>query len=137
MRVPLSSSTAATRLRPRKSPTTSLLWAGVAFAVFGDLTNDDEVRRLIDDAQAFVKPVEIVVNNAGGSGDPEDWTTTRTETWASGYDRNVLAAVRVTTRLLPSMRAAERDRIVNISSLVALMPRARRPAVPTVPPRRR
>jgi 3-oxoacyl-[acyl-carrier protein] reductase len=100
---------------------------GRAFAVFGDLTNDDEVRRLIDDAQAFVKPVEIVVNNAGGSGDPEDWTTTRTEKWASGYDRNVLAAVRVTTRLLPSMRAAKWGRIVNISSLAALMPPAKRP----------
>ncbi|MGL4964868.1 MAG: SDR family NAD(P)-dependent oxidoreductase [Inquilinus sp.] len=100
---------------------------GRAFAVFGDLTNDDEVQGLINDAQAFVKPVEILVNNAGGSGEPEDWSTTRPETWASGYDRNVLAAVRVTARLLPSMREAKWGRIVNISSLAASMPTANRP----------
>lgn len=41
---------------------------GHAYAVTGDLTNEDEVQRLVDEAQAFVKPVEIVINNAGGSG---------------------------------------------------------------------
>jgi NAD(P)-dependent dehydrogenase (short-subunit alcohol dehydrogenase family) len=100
---------------------------GRAYAVFGDLTHDDEVQRLVDDAQAFVKPVDILVNNAGGSGETEDWTTTRPETWAAGYDRNVLAAVRVTARLLPSMRVAKWGRIVNISSLAGLMPPPKRP----------
>ncbi|MCW0018995.1 MULTISPECIES: SDR family NAD(P)-dependent oxidoreductase [Rhizobium] len=93
---------------------------GRAYVVIGDLTNEDEVQRLVDEAQAFVTPVEIVINNAGGSGETEDWTTTRSETWAAGYDRNVLAAVRVTSRLLPSMRAAKWGRVVNISSLAAL-----------------
>jgi len=100
---------------------------GRAHVVIGDLTNDAEVQRLVDEAQAFVKPVEIVVNNAGGSGETEDWATTRAETWAAGYDRNVLAAVRVTSRLLPSMREAKWGRIVNISSLAALMPPFKRP----------
>lgn len=100
---------------------------GRAYTVFGDLTNDDDVQGLIDDAQAFVKPVEILINNAGGSGEPEDWTTTRPETWSSGYDRNVLAAVRVTARLLPNMRAAKWGRIVNISSMAAMMAPAKRP----------
>ncbi len=100
---------------------------GRAYVVIGDLTNDDEVQRLVDEAQAFVKPVEIVINNAGGSGETEDWATTRPETWAIGYDRNVLAAVRITTRLLPSMREAKWGRIVNISSLAALMPPLKRP----------
>jgi NAD(P)-dependent dehydrogenase (short-subunit alcohol dehydrogenase family) len=100
---------------------------GRAFTVTGDLTNDDEVQHLIDEAQAFVKPVDIVINNAGGSGGSEDWATTRPETWAAGYDRNVLAAVRVTSRLLPAMRAAKWGRVVNISSLAGMMPPARRP----------
>lgn len=104
-----------------------IVQGGRAYAVFGDLTNDDEVQRLTDAAQDFVTPVEIVVNNAGGSSTPEDWTTTRPETWASGYDHNVLAAVRVTSRLLPAMRVAKWGRIVNISSLAALMPPAKRP----------
>lgn len=39
---------------------------------------------------SFVKPVEILINNAGGSGETEDWATTRPVTWQMGYDRNVL-----------------------------------------------
>lgn len=100
---------------------------GRAHAVIGDLTVDDEVERLVAAAEAFAGPVQILVNNAGGSGTPEDWTTTRPETWAAGYDRNVLAAVRVTTRLLPAMRRAKWGRVINISSLAGLMPPASRP----------
>ncbi len=100
---------------------------GRAYVVIGDLTKEDEVQSLVDQAQAFVKPVEIVINNAGGSGETEDWATTRPETWAIGYDRNVLAAVRITTRLLPGMREAKWGRIVNVSSLAALMPPFKRP----------
>ncbi|MGO8123005.1 SDR family NAD(P)-dependent oxidoreductase [Rhizobium ruizarguesonis] len=100
---------------------------GSAHVVIGDLTNDDEVQGLVDEAQRLAGPVEIVINNAGGSGETEDWSTTRPETWAAGYDRNVLAAVRVTSRLLPGMREAKWGRIINISSLAALMPASRRP----------
>lgn len=101
---------------------------GLRYAVVGDLTNDDEVQRLIEDARALVKtPIEIVVNNAGGSGEREDWATTLPESWATGYDRSAIAAVRVTTRLLLSMRAAKWGRIVNITSLAALMPPPKRP----------
>jgi NAD(P)-dependent dehydrogenase (short-subunit alcohol dehydrogenase family) len=100
---------------------------GRAHVVLGDLTREDDVQRLVDEAQAFVRPVEIVINNAGGSGGAEDWTTTQSETWASAYDRNVLAAVRVTSRLLPAMRSAKWGRVVNISSLAGMMPPAGRP----------
>lgn len=100
---------------------------GHAYAVTGDLTNEDEVQQLIDEAQTLVKPIEILINNAGGSGETEDWTMTRAETWATIYDRNVLAAVRVTSRVLPGMRQAKWGRIVNISSLAALMPPIKRP----------
>ncbi|MBB3458738.1 NAD(P)-dependent dehydrogenase (short-subunit alcohol dehydrogenase family) [Rhizobium sp. BK313] len=100
---------------------------GRAYPVVGDLTHEDAVQRLVDEAQAFVKPVDIVINNAGGSGETEDWVTTQSETWASGYDRNVLAAVRVITRLLPPMRDAKWGRVVNISSLAGMMPPAKRP----------
>ncbi|WP_280171539.1 SDR family NAD(P)-dependent oxidoreductase [Agrobacterium pusense] len=100
---------------------------GRAYAVIGDLTSDGDVDCLLKELQAFVKPVDVLINNAGGSGKAEDWTTTQVETWASGYDRNVLAALRITTRLLPAMRQAKWGRIVNISSMVAMMPPSMRP----------
>ncbi|MGV2069049.1 SDR family NAD(P)-dependent oxidoreductase [Agrobacterium sp. 22-226-1] len=100
---------------------------GRAHVVLGDLTNEDEVQRMVADAQALLPPVEIVINNAGGSSGTEDWATTQSETWAGGYDRNVLAAVRIISRLLPAMREAGWGRIVNISSLAGMMPPAGRP----------
>lgn len=100
---------------------------GRAYVVVGDLTIDDDVQRLVNEAQALAGPIDILVNNAGGAGDAEDWSNSRTASWASAYDRNVLAAVRVATRLLPVMRAAKWGRIVNISSLAGWMPPATRP----------
>ena len=100
---------------------------GRAHVVTGDLTEDDAVRRLVDRAQAIATPIEILVNNAGGSGAGEDWTTARAETWASGYDRNTLAAVRVIRRVLPRMREGGWGRIINIASLAGMMPPATRP----------
>ncbi|MEK6418337.1 MAG: SDR family NAD(P)-dependent oxidoreductase [Burkholderia gladioli] len=96
---------------------------GRATFVTGDLTDDDAVRRLVDDAEARAGRIDILINNAGGSGGSrDDWRTTGAEAWASAYDRNVLAAVRVATRLLPAMQAAGWGRVINISSLAATIP---------------
>jgi 3-oxoacyl-[acyl-carrier protein] reductase len=100
---------------------------GRAHVVTGDLTVDKEVQALVEEARALAGRIDIVVNNAGGSGAGEDWSTTAAGSWASAYDRNVLAAVRVTTAFLPQMRAAKWGRIVNISSLAGMMPPAGNP----------
>lgn len=93
---------------------------GRAHVVLGDLTSDEAVARLVEDAQRLAGPVAILVNNAGGSGTvKEDWSAALPSTWAATYDRNVLAAMRVTTALLPAMRAARWGRVINISSLAA------------------
>jgi 3-oxoacyl-[acyl-carrier protein] reductase len=100
---------------------------GCAYAVLGDLTVDDAVERLVAEAEECVGTIDILVNNAGGSGPKNDWGTTATAGWASTYDRNVLAAVRVSTRLLPRMRQARWGRVINISSGAATMPPATEP----------
>jgi NAD(P)-dependent dehydrogenase (short-subunit alcohol dehydrogenase family) len=96
---------------------------GRAGVVLGDLTHDDDVERLIDEAEEQVGAIDILVNNAGGSGGTkEGWIDAHPASWASAYDRNVLAAVRVATRLLPKMQQAKWGRVINISSLAAMMP---------------
>lgn len=95
---------------------------GRAHVVSGDLTHDDAVRRLVEQAEQFAGPIDILVNNAGGSGSfKESWDTAQPATWAAAYDRNVLAALRVTTPLLPAMRRAKWGRVINLSSLAATM----------------
>lgn len=100
---------------------------GHAFAVFGDLTVPDQVDRLVRDSKAAAGSINILVNNAGGSAPAEYWTSTSSETWAAVYDRNVLASVRIISLVLPAMKASRWGRIINISSLAALMPPASRP----------
>lgn len=96
---------------------------GRAHVVTGDLTDDAQVLRLLEAAQQCAGPIDIVINNAGGSGGArENWTNTQAAAWAAAYDRNVLAALRVTTRLLPAMQRAGWGRVINISSLAATLP---------------
>lgn len=96
---------------------------GQAHSVIGDLTEDDAVERLVAESETLVGAIDILVNNAGGSGDTkESWDNTQPASWSSAYDRNVLAALRMATRVLPKMRQARWGRIINISSLAATMP---------------
>jgi 3-oxoacyl-[acyl-carrier protein] reductase len=93
---------------------------GQAHVVVGDLTDDNAVEQLIAESIKMVGAIDILVNNAGGSGGTKDsWDAPQPASWASAYDRNVLAALRVTSRVLPAMRAAKWGRIINISSLAA------------------
>lgn len=100
---------------------------GRAHVVTGDLTDARQVEAMLAEARARVGDIEILVNNAGGSGGSSDWSTTETDAWASTYDANVLAAVRVSKAVLPPMRRAGWGRIINISSLAGLMPPAGNP----------
>lgn len=95
---------------------------GKAYSLIGDLTDDSTVDRLVAEAEQIVGAIDILVNNAGGSGPKDTWATTQPAAWASAYDRNVLAAVRTTTRVLPKMRQARWGRVINISSLAGAMP---------------
>jgi len=111
------------RAQTEKVASDIIAQGGRAHAVLGDLTDDKEVQRLIEDSEQLVGSVDILVNNAGGSGGTkESWTDTQPASWASAYDRNVLAAVRVTTQLLAKMKQRQWGRVINISSLAATMP---------------
>ena len=100
---------------------------GTAVTVLGDLTNDDDVEQIAGEAERLLGGVDILVNNAGGSGEKQVWGKTPAADWAAAYDRNVLAAVRITSRLLPRMQAAHWGRVVNVSSAAGLMPPATGP----------
>lgn len=77
----------------------------IAHVVVGDLTHNEEVEQLLETAQKLVGSIDILINNAGGSGGvKENWQDTQPASRANAYDRNVLAALSVTTRCCPRCR---------------------------------
>ncbi len=100
---------------------------GDAHCATGDLTIEKDVAALVAEAQRLGGAIGILINNAGGSGPGEDWSNASPQSWVSTYDRNVIAALRVTNAVLPGMRLAKWGRVINISSLAGLMPPAVNP----------
>ena len=95
---------------------------GQAAIVMGDLTNDVAIAQIVEDSERLLGGVDILINNAGGSGEKHIWEETPVEAWIAAFDRNVLAAVRLTNLLLPKMRSAGWGRVVNVSSLAGSLP---------------
>ena len=47
---------------------------GEAITVLGDLTDDEDVARLVDDVTRRLGGIDVLVNNAGGSGEKKTWS---------------------------------------------------------------
>lgn len=79
----------------------------------GDITNADDLDRIVKDTTSALGPVDILINSAGGSrpslGQAKD------EVWDEAFALNFTAARRLAERVLPSMRQRGWGRIINIS----------------------
>jgi len=81
-----------------------------------DLTSADDVRRLVEPAEAT-----ILVNNAGGGGHiPPHFPEATAEQWGAILDLNLRAPMLATQLALPAMRRAGRGVVVNVASTAAL-----------------
>lgn len=91
--------------------------------IAGDLTTNEGVKAVADQALDELGGLDILVNNAGGSsaflGGSE---TIPDEAWQHDLALNLLAAVRLTNAVLPALRASDAAAIVNISSTAATTP---------------
>ena len=85
--------------------------------VAADLQEPDDVERLAHEALAG-GPVDAVVNNAGGALGVDPVAEGKAQEWATMYERNVLAALRVSQAFLPGMRERGGD-LVFLTSTAA------------------
>ena len=76
---------------------------GRVAVVLGDLTVEGEAQNIADSEKLL-------------------WEDTPIRAWTESYERNVLAAVRLISRLLLPMRQSGWGRIVNVSSVAGVMP---------------
>ncbi|QUR68059.1 SDR family oxidoreductase [Mycobacterium spongiae] len=82
-----------------------------------DLSSLASVAALAEQLNADGRPIDILVNNAGVMTPPQRDTTT--DGFELQFGSNHLGHFALTARLLPLLRAAERARVVSLSSLAA------------------
>ena len=97
---------------------------GAGEPVTGDITTDAGADAVAE--QLAENHVDILVNNYG-TADAGSWTTTDTDEWILAFQKNVLSAQRMITRLVPAMRQRGWGRIINLGTIGSTRPNARNP----------
>ena len=86
-----------------------------------DVTDDASVRGTVAEVLKQAGRIDLLVNNAGIGllGGAEESSTAQAQAL---FDVNVFGVTRVTNAVLPAMRARGRGRIINMSSILGLIP---------------
>jgi NAD(P)-dependent dehydrogenase (short-subunit alcohol dehydrogenase family) len=86
-----------------------------------DVTDDASVAKLVEEVLAKAGRIDLLVNNAGIGllGGAEESSTAQAQAL---FDVNVFGVIRVTNAVLPTMRRQGKGRIVNLSSVLGLIP---------------
>lgn len=86
-----------------------------------DVTDDASVRKMVDAVLKQAGRIDLLVNNAGIGllGGAEESSAAQAQAL---FDVNVFGVLRVTNAVLPSMRSLKKGRIINMSSLLGLIP---------------
>lgn len=91
---------------------------GTALAVACDVTDDAQLENLLAQTLANFGRIDLLVNNAGGSG-PNDPLHTSARSFDKVYHFNVTTAFALSTKCVPHMRETGGGAIINISSSAA------------------
>jgi NAD(P)-dependent dehydrogenase (short-subunit alcohol dehydrogenase family) len=93
--------------------------SGHAAAIAADVTDDGDVRRMIEFAGRDGGGPHVLVNNAGGWG-AANYPEAAPEQWSATLDLNLRAAMLATQLALEPMRAAGGGLVVNIASTAGI-----------------
>lgn len=86
-----------------------------------DVTDEESVRQMVDEVLSRAGRIDLLVNNAGLGllGGAEESSASQAQAL---FDVNVFGVVRLTNAVLPAMRRQRAGRIINMSSILGLIP---------------
>jgi len=97
--------------------------SGTARAVAADLTDPDQIARLVREAEEGLGGIDVLVANAGGSPTkPQPVEEMRDEDFVAAVELNLIATYRLVVAVLPGMKERGRGSIVTMSSAAARRP---------------
>lgn len=96
---------------------------GRAFAYRADISREDEVEAMVREAQTWGQPTVLINNAAVSVAAQAPWESLSAEAWDRVLRINVTGAFLCARAMYPSMLAAGRGDIVNMSSVTALLGR--------------
>jgi 3-oxoacyl-[acyl-carrier protein] reductase len=82
-----------------------------------DVSDSDDLDRLHSEVVESLGPIDILVNNVGGSRSREDIVGTSLEDYKDTFDLNLFGGVQLMKATVPHMREQNWGRIVNIVSI--------------------
>jgi 3-oxoacyl-[acyl-carrier protein] reductase len=98
---------------------------GASKAITCDVTDSQSVSRAIEETEAALGAISVLVNNAGLGGPFHRATEVSDEEWELLFATNVRSAFWFCRALLPRMASRAFGRIINISSVLGLVGAAR------------
>ena len=87
-----------------------------------DVTDDESVEAAVAELLRLEGRIDLLVNNAGFGLAPAGAEESSIEQAKSIFDTNFLGIVRMTRAVVPYMRAQKSGRIINISSIIGVVP---------------
>lgn len=91
-----------------------------ALFIQADLTNPNDVKRLVKETLKHFGKIDILVNNAGEIIRPGDWQTDL-DTWRLTIDANLTSAWLMIREVAPIMKKQRQGSIINIASYVGIL----------------
>jgi len=94
---------------------------GDVLAVAGDVSNPEDVKKIVRQGIDRFGRIDILVTNAGGPPSGKFETLTP-EMWQSAVDLTLMSVINLTSAVLPGMKERKWGRIINVTSITVKQP---------------
>lgn len=91
-------------------------------AIPADMTKEEDIQNLVQQAANKFGTIDILINNAGGIGSNKPFDELSTQDWRNLFELNLFSVVTITRLVHPYMKKSGWGRIINISSENGVQP---------------